>query len=53
MRKGLRKLNKYVVGIKKKRDPLKFKGYKTIQELFITKIMAVVDHNYEEKYEAI
>jgi hypothetical protein len=31
LRKGLRKINKYIVEIKKKSDPVRLKGYKTLQ----------------------
>lgn len=51
LRKGLRKINRYIVEIKKKRDPVRLKGYKTLQEIFITKLIAVVDNNFQEKCE--
>lgn len=30
---------------------MRLKGYKTLQEIFITKLIAVVDNNFDEKYE--
>ena len=39
-------MNKYIVNIKKKRDPIKFKAVKTLEELFLTKVIAVVDENF-------
>ena len=51
LRKGLRKINKYITDIKKKADPVRYKSFKTIQEIFISKLIAVVDRNYDEKYE--
>ena len=50
IRKGLRKLNKYVTQVKKKSDPLKFKAYKPLQELFVVKLIAVSDNKHDEKY---
>jgi hypothetical protein len=51
LRKGLRKMNKYIVNIKKKSDPVKYKALKVLEELFLTKVIAVVDDNFTEKYE--
>lgn len=51
LRKGLRKINKFITNIKKRSDPVKFKALKTVEELFLTKMIAVVDENYDEKYE--
>ena len=47
LRKGLRKINNYVVNVKKKTDPIKFKAFKSLPELFLTIIIAVVDDNYD------
>ena len=30
LRKGLRKMNKYIMNVKKKRDPVKFKAIKSL-----------------------
>lgn len=51
VRKGLRKINKYITSIKKKSDPERFKAYKTLQELFVVKLIAVADDHFDEKYE--
>ena len=51
LRKGLRKINRFIVNIKKKSDPIKFKALKVIEELFLTKMISVVDEKYDEKYE--
>ena len=50
LRKGLRKINKYITNIKKKKDPIRFKGFKKLQEMFIVKLIAVADKKYDEKY---
>jgi hypothetical protein len=50
LRRGHRKLNKYIVNIKKKQDQIKFRGFKAIQDIFIPKLIAVADENYEDKY---
>ena len=46
LRRGLRKLNKYITNVKKKSEPVKFKAYKTLPELFIVKLIAVSDGKY-------
>lgn len=51
LRKGLRKVNNYVTNVKKKADPIKYKAFKPFPELFLTKIIAVVDRNHDEKFE--
>ena len=50
LRKGLRKMNRYLINVKKKADPIKFKAVKSLEEIFLTKVIAVVDENYFEKY---
>lgn len=47
LRKGLRKINSYVTNVKKKSDPAKYKAYKPFPELFLTKIISVVDRNFD------
>lgn len=51
LRKGLRKINSYITNVKKKSDPVKFKAFKVLPELFLTKMISVVDHNFDEKFE--
>lgn len=51
LRKGLRKINRYIMNVKKRTDPIKYKAIKTLEELFLTKVIAIVDLNYDEKYE--
>ena len=50
LRKGLRKINRYILNVKKRSDPIKYKAIKVLEELFLTKVIAVVDINYDEKY---
>jgi hypothetical protein len=47
LRKGLGKVNRYINNIKKKVDPVKNRALKKIEELFVTKMIAVVDGNYD------
>lgn len=39
-------MNKYIINVKKRREPVKFKAIKTLEELFLTKVIATVDENY-------
>ena len=43
-------MNRYIMNVKKRTDPIKYKAIKTLEELFITKVISVVDLNYDEKY---
>ena len=37
--------------MKRKSDQLRNKAFKTINDIFISKLIAVVDRSYEEKFE--
>lgn len=51
LRKGFRKINSYITDIKRRSDPVRLRAFKTIQDIFISKLIAVVDGSHEEKYE--
>jgi hypothetical protein len=51
LRRGHRKINSYITEVKRKSDPLRNRACKTIHDIFISKLIAVVDRSYEEKYE--
>lgn len=51
MRKGYRKLNRYITMIRRKRSAPHLSCNKLIKPEFLVKLNAVVDGTYAEKYE--
>ena len=51
LRRGHRKINSYITDVKRRSDPLRNRACKTIHDIFISKLIAVVDRSHEEKYE--
>jgi hypothetical protein len=51
MRRGFRKLNKYITTIKRKRSAPHLTCNKLIKAEFLVKVTAVADKTYEDKYE--
>lgn len=52
IRRGYRKLNKYITNIKRKQTTSLHSSAKLIKLDFLTKLNALADRNHEEKYEA-
>lgn len=51
MRRGFRKVNKFITNVKRRRN---FKGsasHKLLKEEFIVKLNAVADYSYEDRFE--
>jgi hypothetical protein len=51
LRRGHRKINSYITEVKRRLDPVRNRACKTIHDIFISKLIAVVDRSHEEKYE--
>ncbi len=51
IRRGFRKLNKYITQIKRRRSASHLSCNKLIKGEFIVKVTAVADKTYEDKYE--
>lgn len=51
LRRGHRKINSYITNVKRRVDPAGNRAFKTIHDIFISKLIAVVDRSHEEKYE--
>ena len=51
MRKGYRKINKYIANIRRKTHRSQVSNNKLIKADLMTKLSAIADRNYEEKYE--
>ncbi len=51
LRRGHRKINSYITDVKRRQDPVRNRACKTIHDIFISKLIAVVDRSHEEKYE--
>lgn len=50
LRKGLRKINKYISKIRRKTHKKDIANNKLLKPDFLTKLTAIADRNFEEKY---